>query len=294
MQGTETSDILIAVSGGQDSVALAHLLAHQAGQKGELLRKRLVLAHINHGWRGSESDADELWVRDLADAWSVRFLSEKLKKTAYKGESAEAVGHRERRRIFQEWLDARPGSMLFTAHHRDDLAETVFWRISRGELGSMPQGILFQDGAIFRPLLEVPKKNIIQYLDEVGQPHREDSTNQNRDFTRNRIRLEILPALEKAFPRFSEHLSQHALQAQDRAHLFQRPGEVSGEDFPWKLIEQKEGLQVRRGQRQSVRKIRSEPKDGKGHRRLQLSGGWHLKQDQVDPGELERWVLIRS
>ncbi|MBL7715752.1 MAG: tRNA lysidine(34) synthetase TilS [Bdellovibrionales bacterium] len=294
LQVSETSDILIAFSGGQDSTALAHLLAHQAGKKGAALRKRLVLAHVNHGWRGADSDADEAWAKATAKAWGVRLISHRLKAKARAGESKEAVAHHQRRQIFDHWLSDRNGAWLLTAHHQNDLAETIFWRMTRGEHAQMPEGIRFQEGRILRPFLEVSKDQIIQYLHEVKQDYREDATNRDLAFQRNRIRHEILPAIEQKFPAFSEQLARVALQAQDRAHHESRSEEVSGEDFPWSLLERKEGLQIRRGQRQSVQRIRSRPKDGKGHRRLQLSGGWHLKQDQIDSGELERWVLTRS
>jgi tRNA(Ile)-lysidine synthetase-like protein len=205
-----TSDILIACSGGADSVALAVLVARYGrkitGQGG----CKLTLLHVNHGWRGESSNADAAWVRDLARDLGVGFrLGIGRSPSSYPpGASLEAEAREDRRRIFAE-ARSEQGALaeVWTAHHQDDLAATVLWRLLTGTGDTHGAGILpFFDG-VRRPLLFARKAELCAFLEEEGIVPREDSSNSDPRFQRNRIQP-LLRSLEREFPRAVGHLAE--------------------------------------------------------------------------------------
>jgi tRNA(Ile)-lysidine synthase len=206
------SDILIALSGGQDSVALAHLIARYGRRISGSGRVRFL--HVNHGWRGLESDEDERFVTELAHDLGVPCRVVRLTELPPKGASWEAFGRIARNTALRDEA-ARTGSVIFTAHHSDDLAETVLWRLLTGMARTHTGGILLKTGQTYRPLLKARKRDLRAYLKEEGLSWREDETNHEGRFLRSRIRMELMPVLLGIFPRAVEHLSELGLLTQD-------------------------------------------------------------------------------
>lgn len=207
--------VFIAVSGGVDSVALAHLLVF-LGRK-VAPRERLGLLHINHGWRAGESDADEAWVTRLAADWGVALRTvslragrkSSLKEDAdYQGASWEEVARSKRKEVYQKI--AEEGGVVLTAHHADDVAETVLWRLCTGAFLSHGAGILFSHESELRPCLRIRKRELISYLEEVGQSFCQDATNFDPRFLRAKMRSKLMPELEALFPRAVDHICQVA------------------------------------------------------------------------------------
>jgi tRNA(Ile)-lysidine synthase len=211
---------VVAVSGGADSVALLRaMLDAGAGP--------LVAAHFNHGLRGAESDADEAFVRRLVeslwDRWPIGFASEsKPVATVARetGQNLEAVA----RELRYAWLDyvAGPNGCVATGHTADDQAETVLHRIVRGTGIQGLRGIAAARGKVIRPLLTVTRADVLEYLRELGQPFREDATNADPAFTRNRIRHELLPLLKTFNPQVVDVLGRLARQAEDAVEVLDR------------------------------------------------------------------------
>jgi tRNA(Ile)-lysidine synthase len=216
--------VLIAISGGADSVALArglHSLQPTAGDG------RLILAHFNHRLRGPASDADESFVQSLAAQLNlpcrIGRATADLAATANDGLEAAARDAR------YEFLSATAGECgaryLVTAHTADDPAETVRFNILRGTglagLAGIPRiRPLTPATTILRPLLDITRAEVISYLASLGQPFCADESNQSFDFTRNRIRLQLLPLLERDFnPRVKSALLRLA-QTADQADSF--------------------------------------------------------------------------
>jgi tRNA(Ile)-lysidine synthase len=192
--------VLVAVSGGADSVALARALAEmRTGDEGGL-----VLAHFNHRLRGAESDADEVFVGDLAGQLGLRLLTGGAATNLAAGGSGEGIegAARKARYDFLSWAASQCGARyVATAHTADDNVETVLFNILRGTgllgLAGIPRVRNLTDSAtIIRPLLDVTRTEVLDYLQSLGQWHRDDSTNRVGDYTRNRIRHELLPLLE--------------------------------------------------------------------------------------------------
>ena len=212
---------VVAVSGGADSVALLAAL-RPAG--------RLVVAHLNHMLRGEESDADERFVRDLAQGWGLPCRVERIDTLSEaKGGNLEAVARTARYRWFAEVAANAGAGWIATGHHADDQAETVLHRLIRGTGLQGLRGIapLRRDGAapVVRPLLAIPRADLAAYLAEIGQPYRTDASNADPRFTRNRIRHELLPLLRTFHPDVVAALGRTAAQAEEVFAQQQAEGE---------------------------------------------------------------------
>jgi tRNA(Ile)-lysidine synthase len=262
------SHILIAVSGGSDSIALGHLLARYGRRV--VARERIELVHFNHGWRGAESDADEAHVRAAARRWGVKCRVIRLKKPGKKAEKGWEAFAREDRVSRLERLAAKHGAIVLTAHHADDLAETLVWRLFTGAAGTHGGGILARDGCFVRPLLGIRKRELARYLVEEGETWREDSTNSGGRFLRSRMRVELMPLIETLFPRAVEHLVALGLGAQGQGREGAAHPDAELAAFFGTL-----GLRMKRTHWQAL-DGHAERLPGPKARELQLPGGWLL------------------
>ena len=205
--------VVLAVSGGSDSLALAHLLVHY-GRK-VVDRARLRILHIDHGWRGAESEADAVAVKRFAAQWSVPYTGVKLRKPTEAGRSLEDLARRQRIDVFE----AQAADLILTAHTADDLAETLLWRLAQGESLTHGGGIAVRYGRMLRPILFARKERLAKYLQEEKVAWREDRTNHEGRFLRSKMRQSLMPEFERLFPKGIENLASLALQAQRRAHI---------------------------------------------------------------------------
>jgi tRNA(Ile)-lysidine synthase len=210
---------VVAVSGGPDSVALAHLLTDVVRQRN---LGRLILAHVNHQLRGAESDGDEQFVRALARP-SVDVRTTRIDVAALAKEergNLESIARRERYRFFAQIAREESATWVATGHTADDQAETVLFRLLRGSgvlgLSGMRECRALGDGVqLIRPLLTVRRSEILEYLHAAQIAYRVDSSNQELRFTRNRIRHELLPILRQNYNEgIEEALCRLAEQAQ--------------------------------------------------------------------------------
>ena len=203
---------MIACSGGADSVALAHLLVHFG--KRIVHRENIRLVHVNHHWRQESSVRDAQFVAALAQAWGVEAIildQEKIADTQPRGESPEAWA-RKRRHELMEQVRKR-GEWIFSAHHADDVAETLIWRFFTGQLlkrSPNPVGILPKHGHWVRPMLRVRKNDLKQYLNDVNQEWREDESNAWDGLLRSEMRKSLMPEIQRIFPRAVENLAEWA------------------------------------------------------------------------------------
>ena len=200
--------VVAAVSGGSDSMALLHVLE----EMGEL-RLETVVAHLNHGLRGEESDADAEHARDAAGRLGLVFECRSADAEAFRksrGLSPEDAARRLRYGFFRDVLEKHSASRIATGHTMNDQAETVVMRLLRGSGSLGLSGIRPVAGEVVRPLIDATREEAREYLRSRGVAWREDSTNSSRRFTRNRIRNELLPALETYNPAVREVLSRTA------------------------------------------------------------------------------------
>lgn len=200
--------VIVAVSGGQDSVCLVHLLRDLSGEAGFALAG---IAHFNHRLRGQESDEDESFVRRLAESLNVPFFCASAETGGEVG-NLEQNARRARKRFYKELLQAGAADRVALGHTRDDQAETVLFRILRGTGTAGLAGILpVTAEGLIRPLLDVQRSEVRAYLRERGIAWREDSSNLSTKFARNRIRAELLPRLERDWnPQLTQALANLA------------------------------------------------------------------------------------
>lgn len=198
-----TSHILCACSGGADSTALALLLVKYGRRVGAA--ERISLLHVNHGWRGAESDRDERFVVGLGKKLGVPVTVHRLHEKPTKGDSWEAHARSLRKGIFLEESRkhsiGRSAAIVFTGHQADDQAETRLWRLFTGAFQTLGEGILPRHGVEVRPLLGVRRSELVLFLKEERQRWRNDSSNQDPRFLRAQMRKELMPVIEKLFPR---------------------------------------------------------------------------------------------
>jgi tRNA(Ile)-lysidine synthase len=202
---SEGDTVVVAVSGGADSVALLDILSSLPE-----LKLNLVTAHLNHLLRGAESDGDEKFVRKLAGSYGVPILVKRVDV----GESArrdrrslEDAGRVARYAFFDEVAVLNRAHAVALAHHADDQAETVLMRLLRGAGGSGLCAMAPRSaGRYVRPLLGATRGEIEAYLQRRGLPFRTDSSNGAMDFLRNRIRHELIPSLSSYNPAITERL----------------------------------------------------------------------------------------
>jgi tRNA(Ile)-lysidine synthase len=192
--------VAVAVSGGADSVALLRLLLELRQELGIVLS----VAHFNHGIRGAEADADQQFVMELAGTFGLEMHLGSGDAPAYAREhkvSLETGARELRHRWFGELVGHSKADKVATAHTLDDQAETVLMRILRGAGARGLAGIFPQqeEKHLVRPLLSVTRSQVEAYLKGIGQTWHEDSTNRDLSHTRNRIRHQLLPLLEKDF-----------------------------------------------------------------------------------------------
>jgi len=183
----------VAVSGGADSVALLHILQRLSAK----LQIQLMVLHVNHGLRGAESDADEEFVRALAESLGIEISVERAEPG---GGNLEQAAREARREFFQRSMERHSLSRVALGHTRSDQAETVLFRFLRGSglSGLAGMRMVTQDGLV-RPLLTTSREEVRNWAVAEGIAWREDSSNADAEFVRNRLRLQTMPALAQQF-----------------------------------------------------------------------------------------------
>ena len=201
--------VLVAVSGGADSVALLDILARLEDE-----RLILVVAHLNHCLRGADSDGDEAFVAQLAARYGLPCVVQRTDVAALAadaGLSLEDAGRTARYAFFERSAKEHGATSIALAHHLDDQAETVLIRLLRGAGGS---GLSAMAGSsrqfLKRPLLQVSRAELERYLKLRGLCYRTDSSNADTAILRNSIRHELIPFLRRYNPKVSQRLAATA------------------------------------------------------------------------------------
>ena len=208
--------IVLAVSGGPDSVMMLDFFAKQARR----LRLTLLIAHLNHKIRGKEADKDEAFVKKLGRLYGLETVTGKAYVPALAKRLKISVEHAARKARYDfltKLAIKRKFRLIATAHHADDHAETFLLNLMRGTepkglLGIPVKRTLHGLGAakvsVIRPLLPVTRAEIMQYMKANNLSHRKDKSNDDEKYRRNWLRKTLIPLIEKKQPRFKAHLAE--------------------------------------------------------------------------------------
>ena len=212
--------VVVALSGGSDSVALLRAAKELEG-RGELVVAAAV--HLNHGLR-AEASGDEQFCRELAADMASRFAPISSTCAGARGRertSLEAAGRNARYELFERVADEFGAAAIATGHTRNDQAETFLLRLLRGAGPRGLGGIHPRAGRVIRPLIDLDRDDLREYLSSLGQAFREDDTNADLTIPRNRIRHELLPLLESRYaPGIVDVLARDAsIAREDEDHL---------------------------------------------------------------------------
>ncbi len=208
----ENKRICVAISGGEDSVALLHYLKSQEKRYGYFLSA----VHCEHGIRGEESLEDMRFVREICRDWGIPLAIFSADCPALAKEektSLETAARKFRYDSFSRLVKEDKTDYIATAHHQKDEAETVLFRMARGAALSGAVAMKEENGIYLRPFLSWSKEKIQGYIKGKSLVYRLDSTNMLTDATRNKIRLEVLPKLEEAVAGATENIARFALLA---------------------------------------------------------------------------------
>ncbi len=310
-------DCLIGFSGGADSTALLKMLIPL--QREGILR--LTAIHVHHGLRGADADGDEAFARKTCEKEGIPFRSVRVDLC---GRSDEDAAREARYEAFRDCMRKERIPVLILAHHREDQAETFLMRLMRGAgpegLGCMRPEETRDGYRILRPLLDFSRDELRAALEADGQPWREDGSNRDSRYFRNRIRAELLPRMEAMIPgaagRIAAAAEMIALEGEaleGEAAAFLRAHAAEGRIRRAPLLEVPEALRrriVRRWWREAgpklpERELNREQTEAlsrlireDGARTVNLPGGWrasrgrewiHLESGAENPPEAELW-----
>ena len=209
--------ILVALSGGADSVALLRVL--------QSLGYICECAHCNFHLRGLESDRDETFVRQLCEKQRILLHVTHFDTSAYAKDhhlSIEMAARELRYEWFEHIRKEIGASVIAVAHHRDDSVETFLLNLMRGAGINGLRGIPVKNGKIVRPLLSVSREDILDYLQAIHQEFVTDSTNLEDEYMRNKIRLNILPAMKEVNPSIMETIQETTFRFSEISNIYQQ------------------------------------------------------------------------
>ena len=195
----ENNDIIIVgFSGGPDSVFLVEMLKKLKN----FINFKIYLVHINHLLRGEDADSDENFSFEYAKKNNLEIFIKRIpvKEIAKEvGKTLEEVGREERYKFFSEIYEKVGANKIATAHNKDDQIETFLFRLTRGTSLQGLEGIKIKNNNIIRPISEIYKKDILEYLNKNEIQYKIDKTNFENEFTRNSIRLDLIPFIEERY-----------------------------------------------------------------------------------------------
>lgn len=217
--------ILVALSGGADSVALLRMMLNEG-------KHTLEALHCNFQLRGEESKRDEQFVTELCERLNVPLHVKHFDTLFYakdNGISTEMAARELRYKWFEEMREHLNADYIAVAHHQEDQAETILLNLVRGTGLRGLAGMKAENRYIIRPLLDKSKREILDYLQSIGQNYVTDSTNLLRDAQRNQIRLDVIPLLKEINPRAISHICEAASRVADAIPYYIKGIESSNE-----------------------------------------------------------------
>lgn len=201
--GLQDKTIIVGFSGGYDSMCLLDILSKIKQQEG-FYDLNVIAAHFNHNWRGAESLQEQEVCRLFAASRGFEFYTQNAPSTLKKTENDARIARYE---FFEEAYDEYDADAVFTAHNKDDNAETVLYRVIKGTGLVGLKGISQKRNYFYRPLLKTTRAEIVEYCDKNNLTPNNDSSNADTTYRRNYLRLNVIPALERINPAVKDSLN---------------------------------------------------------------------------------------
>lgn len=210
---TTSDTVLLAVSGGVDSMALLDAFSKIPIEE----RPNFAVLHVHHHLR-KEADVDCKLVQQFCMTQNIPFYVQHWDKELHPDSNLEAAARNFRYQFFDDKMNEFTAAVLLTAHHADDQMETILMRLTRGSTLNGVAGIkkerLFGSGKLVRPLLDVQKDELYEYCKKYQVPYIEDATNAGEEFTRNRFRNQITPLIKKENTKAAQHFNEFSVELQ--------------------------------------------------------------------------------
>ena len=216
---TRNSRLLLALSGGKDSVALLHALTE--------LGYFLEVAHCNFQLREEESDGDALFVKEFCASLGLKLHLKNFdtRKLQMAGESTQMTARRLRYEWFETLLSQNNLDYLLTAHHADDQIETILYNLAKGSGVAGLRGMKLKRDHHIRPMLLISSEEIMDYVGLNGLKFREDSSNKEDKYARNKIRHQVLPVLKEINPALASTIQRQSVNLKRAERLLQKQSE---------------------------------------------------------------------
>lgn len=295
--------VVVAFSGGGDSVALSSLILHLP----DMLRPHLILAHVVHNLRSDQADENRL-VRQFAHRYGLAVYEYDWYLESHPDKGLEAAAHDVRYRFFQRLLPQVGAKVLLTAHHANDLLESYLFRLVReGTIKGLPgleEEVHQKWGKVCRPLLGITKADLVTYLHTQALTYIEDSTNYEDTTARNRLRHHVIPQLILENQQWVSHLQAQVNELSGLTSIGQRyvhgllqqaPLEVTASGYQWQWPESlnfsaaewcwllpelmTQAVKVPSLSYRQIQQVAQWASLGKGHHQLDISDAWCLRQD---------------
>ena len=208
----------VAYSGGIDSQILLNI-AYKLKDK---LNYNLVAIHVNYNLRGEESTNDEMFARETAKNYNIDIYVKQIEKGSYNNKNTQLEARKDRYLFFKELYDKKIYDYLLIAHNKDDLAETIIYRMIKGSGTNIYKALSKKRKYVLRPILNFYRKDIEEYAKENNLSHREDSSNKTNKYSRNKLRNVIIPMLEDINLQAKNNIIKFAYRVYEESNILRK------------------------------------------------------------------------
>ena len=208
----------VAYSGGIDSQVLLNI----AYRLKDELSFNLIIIHVNYNLRGEDSTNDELFARDMAKKYNIEIYVKEIKPNSYNGKNIQLEARNDRYNFFEELHNKKIYDYLLIAHNKDDLAETIIYRMIKGAGTNVYKSLRDKKGYILRPILNFYRKDIEEYAKNNNLEHREDVSNKKNYYSRNKIRNLIIPMLEEINTNAKNNIIRFAKRSYEETYILRK------------------------------------------------------------------------
>lgn len=218
IEDIKNKTLAVSYSGGIDSQVLLNI----AYRLKDELSFNLIIIHVNYNLRGEDSINDELFARDMAKKYNIEIYVKEIAPNSYNGKNIQLEARNDRYNFFEELHNKKIYDYLLIAHNKDDLAETIIYRMIKGSGTNVYKSLRDKKGYILRPILNFYRKDIEEYAKNNNLEHREDVSNKKNYYSRNKIRNLIIPMLEEINTNAKNNIIRFAKRSYEETYILRK------------------------------------------------------------------------